>query len=157
MLLSFSIGFGEISPNSSFPPLSIKREITLHSGYRAILSCFFLHLLNTLTPVQIPRYVLLLPVVVRARVKQFLPSSLLGRTHKQQQKAEKNATFYSSLELRCRSINQKVGVFLFYSFSSTLPLHTTLGLQTLRLSSSQLFSLVCWFGRLFLFALPANA
>lgn len=86
MLLSFSIGFGEISPNSSFPPLSIKREITLHSSYRAILSCFFLHLLNTLTPVQIPRYVLLLPVVVRARVKQFLPSSLLGRTHKQQQK-----------------------------------------------------------------------
>lgn len=154
MLLSFSIGFGEISPNSSFPPLSIKREITLHSGYRAILSCFFLHLLNTLTPVQIPRYVLLLPVVVRARVKQFLPSSLLGRTHKQQQKAEKTQLFIRVWSSAAGALTRRWGSSCSTHF---LPLHTTLGLQTLRLSSSQLFSLVCWFGRLFLFALPANA
>lgn len=116
-------------PNSSFPPqLSIKREITLHSGYRAILSCF-LHLQHscaTLAPVQIPRYVLLLPVVVRALSNFFLLRFLVVpiNNEKHQQQQQKTQLFIRVWSSATRSINQKVGVFLFYSFSSTLPLHT---------------------------------
>lgn len=159
MLLSFSIGFGEISPNSSFPLLSIKREITLHSGYRAILSCFFLHLLNTLTPVQIPRYVLLLPVVVRARVKQFLPSSLLGRTHKQQKATTKKTQLFIRVwSSAAGALTRRWGSSCSTHFASTLPLHTPhCGSKLYDFPPRNSFRLFLWFGRLFLFALPANA